>query len=193
MRRILTTLLAGAVLAVSGCAGPPREQAGGPEAGDRPPAASAPTPSGAASGAPSAGPGSVPAALRFTAPLVGGGQFDGASLAGRPAVLWFWAAWCPRCRAKAADVAALADDVGGKVRVVGVAGLGSGDEAMREFIAEQGVDGFAHLADDAGDVWRRFEVVEQEYFVLIDASGEVVHRGPLSVEDLRRRVSALAP
>ena len=29
--------------------------------------------------------------LRFSAPLAGGGQFDGTSLAGRPAVFWFWA------------------------------------------------------------------------------------------------------
>ncbi len=33
----------------------------------------------------------VPAALDFTAPLLGGGQFDGASAAGKPLVLWFWA------------------------------------------------------------------------------------------------------
>ena len=33
----------------------------------------------------------VPEALRFTAPLVGGGEFDGASYAGTPTVFWFWA------------------------------------------------------------------------------------------------------
>lgn len=33
----------------------------------------------------------VPEALRFTAPLVGGGQFDGAAPAGRPVAFWFWA------------------------------------------------------------------------------------------------------
>lgn len=30
-------------------------------------------------------------ALQFTAPLLGGGTFDGAALAGRPVVFWFWA------------------------------------------------------------------------------------------------------
>ena len=29
--------------------------------------------------------------LAFTAPLVGGGQFDGASMVGKPVVFWFWA------------------------------------------------------------------------------------------------------
>lgn len=39
----------------------------------------------------SSGPAGVPAALDFTAPLVGGGTFDGAALAGRPVAFWFWA------------------------------------------------------------------------------------------------------
>ena len=33
----------------------------------------------------------VPAALAFRAPLVGGGEFDGAEYAGRPVAFWFWA------------------------------------------------------------------------------------------------------
>jgi hypothetical protein len=34
---------------------------------------------------------SVPDSLNFRAPLVGGGEFDGAAFAGRPTVFWFWA------------------------------------------------------------------------------------------------------
>ena len=33
----------------------------------------------------------VPELLQFTAPLVGGGSFDGAAVAGTPTVFWFWA------------------------------------------------------------------------------------------------------
>ena len=33
----------------------------------------------------------APEALRFTAPLVGGGTIDAASLAGTPVLFWFWA------------------------------------------------------------------------------------------------------
>ena len=33
----------------------------------------------------------VPEVLAFTAPLVGGGTFDGAAAAGKPTVFWFWA------------------------------------------------------------------------------------------------------
>lgn len=35
----------------------------------------------------------VPAALQFTAPLVGGGEIELGEYAGRPVLLWFWAPW----------------------------------------------------------------------------------------------------
>jgi hypothetical protein len=34
---------------------------------------------------------SVAETLQFQAPILGGGTLDGASLAGRPVLLWFWA------------------------------------------------------------------------------------------------------
>jgi hypothetical protein len=33
----------------------------------------------------------VPQALQFSAPLVGGGEIDAATLADKPTVFWFWA------------------------------------------------------------------------------------------------------
>jgi hypothetical protein len=33
----------------------------------------------------------APAALQFSAPLVGGGEIDASTLAGKPTVFWFWA------------------------------------------------------------------------------------------------------
>jgi thiol-disulfide isomerase/thioredoxin len=134
----------------------------------------------------------VPETLRFQIMTVDGGTFDGAALAGRPAVLWFWAAWCPRCRAAAPDVAAVQREHAGRIAVVGVAGLRSGQDAMRRFVADRGIAGFPNLADDDGVLWRRFGVTTQEYYVIIDADGMVVHKGALSIEDLRRRVAALA-
>ena len=35
--------------------------------------------------------GAVPPSLSFSAPMLGGGQLDGASLAGQAVMLWFWA------------------------------------------------------------------------------------------------------
>jgi hypothetical protein len=36
-------------------------------------------------------PAAVPAALQFSAPLVGGGEIDATTLAGTPTAFWFWA------------------------------------------------------------------------------------------------------
>lgn len=172
---------------LSGCTASD-EQAGGP-AGTTGVVGPASPPS-SATAAPTAGT-PVADALMFSSPTVDGGTFDGASLAGRPGVLWFWAAWCPRCRAAAPNVAAIQAQYADKVNVVGVAGLRSGRGSMSSFVSETGIGAFPSLADDQGVVWRKFGVTAQEFFVLIDASGNIVHKGPLSSDSLRDRVAAL--
>jgi len=189
-----SALVVALALLGGGCAGGagPTVGAGGAtpsSASASPPGPSASPPAPVVSSPP---PATVPATLRFRVPKVGGGTFDGATLAGRPSVLWFWASWCTRCRAKAADVRDMHERYGGQVNVVGVAGLGSGAGGMRSFVSDRGLSGFPHLADDAGVLWKRFGVTEQEYFVLLDARGEVVHKGPLGSDQLGRRVGALA-
>ncbi len=178
-----------AVLAVAGCG---TDTTPDTPADPPPPAAtSSGTPSASAiSPAPGADP--VPQTLAFTATTVDGQRFDAATLAGKPVVLWFWAAWCPRCRAAADGVAGVQRDFAGRVQVVGVAGLGSGDEAIRRFVADQGIGGLVNLADDEGEVWKRFEVTTQEHYVVLDKDGTVVHKGALTPRALRDRVTALA-
>jgi peroxiredoxin len=182
--RYAVGVLAAVVLAGSGCAGP-----------DTPQAQPAPAATGAtATSLPPASPAvTTPVAdsLRFTAKTIDGAPFDGATLAGRPVVLWFWAAWCSRCRAKAPDVAAIQREQAGKLTVVGVAGLNSGDAAMKKFATDTAITGFVNLADDKGEIWRKFGVTTQEFFVLIDRDGAVVHKGSLSAADLRGRAPAL--
>ncbi len=185
MRVRLAAASVALILAVSGCGASPAGPSGvTPTTADVGTSVeAAPSRSGAAAG--------VPETLRFTAATVDGRDFDAAALAGKPAVLWFWAAWCPRCRAAAGEVAAVAADYAGRAQVVGVAGLGSGPEPMRKFVGDTGIGGFPNLADDRGAVWQRFGVTTQEYFVLVDGAGRVTHKGPLTGAELRRRVDAL--
>ncbi|QGN50990.1 redoxin domain-containing protein [Micromonospora sp. WMMD558] len=177
--------------ALVGCAGSD-DQAGAPGT----PAPATATGGAATTSAPAsptgAPPASVPETLRFTARTVDGQTFEGASLAGKPAALWFWAAWCTRCRAAADDVAAIQRDTAAEANLVGVAGLGSGEGAMKRFIADTGIGGFPNLADDKGEVWRKFDVTTQEYWVLLDSTGKVVHSGPLSTTEARQRINGLS-
>jgi len=128
--------------------------------------------------------------LAFTATTLDGKPFDGMSLAGKPAVLWFWAPWCPTCLGQAPGVRTAVDRYADKVSIVGVAGLDR-VEAMPEFVRLAKVETMPHIADEAGVVWKRFEVTAQSIFVLIDAAGEITFRGRLSADEVPDRVAAL--
>ncbi|MGH3470153.1 MAG: redoxin family protein [Thermocrispum sp.] len=130
--------------------------------------------------------------LRFTATTLDGDSFDGRSLAGRPAVLWFWAPWCPVCNREAPGIAAAAAEYGDRVTFVGVAAQ---DQlpAMREFAAKHRLDSFVHLNDERADVWARFGVTYQPAFAFISADGDVdVVKEPLPESELDAKLEALA-
>ncbi len=124
----------------------------------------------------------------FTATTLSGGSFDGAQLAGKPAVLWFWAPWCPTCRAQASAVESVSAKYGDRVRVVGVGGLSDADD-IRDFARE--TEGPTHLVDVEGAVWRHFGITAQSTYVLLDADGEVVVEGYLDNDELPTKVSEL--
>jgi thiol-disulfide isomerase/thioredoxin len=132
----------------------------------------------------------VPPILTFAAKTLEGRRYEAATLAGRPAVLWFWAPWCATCAGPGPTVAEVAQQYGDRLGVLGVAGLGD-IAAMRGFVADTETGGVTHLNDRTGAVWRRFEVTEQSTFVLIDKSGRVVHTGWLDSVDFAQRVAAM--
>lgn len=129
--------------------------------------------------------------LRFTAKTVDGKDFSGQTLAGKPAVLWFWTPWCPLCQREAPTVAKVAQANTG-VTFIGVAAQDQ-VPAMQEFVSKYKMDSFAHLADLDASVWTRFGVTAQPAFAFIGADGKVdVVKGTLSEQDLAARVTRLA-
>jgi thiol-disulfide isomerase/thioredoxin len=157
------------------------------------PAATAPsgigsTSSGDAAATPAAG----AAGLALEGRTLDGAPFDSSDLAGRPAVLWFWAPWCTICRAEAPDVAEVAAEYAGQVQVVGVAGYGD-VPSVRAFVTDTGTGSFPHLVDEEGRLWNRFGVVSQPAFVFVDRSGAIeTFAGSLGGEALRAIVDDLA-
>lgn len=169
-----------AALALAGCGGegaaPPASTKGAESA----------APSARDTGSPAA---AVPEQLKFTGKTLDGKPFDGASLAGKPVVLWFWAPWCPTCKADAPNVEATAK-AHGDVQVIGVGGLGKTAE-MQAFAKDTGIS-FVSLADESGTVWKKFGITQQHTYVLIGADGTVVHKGGLSGDELDAKVGELA-
>lgn len=120
----------------------------------------------------------------FSGKTITGAKFNGHELAGKPAILWFWAPWCSICRGEAPDVVSLASAFKGKVRVIGVAGLGPVTD-MKHFVADTHAGSFTHLADTDGSIWEHFQIVSQPSFILISAKGVAYRQvGSLSKSDL---------
>ncbi|MEV1049980.1 redoxin domain-containing protein [Streptomyces sp. NPDC049887] len=179
-RTVLPATVAAALLALTGC-GSSSSDAADDAGAISPSMASSPTqpPTGSdGSGGTGADESKVPGALDFTATTVDGKPFDAKTLAGRPTVLWFWAPWCPKCKAQAAETAKVAADYQGKANVVGVAGLDT-NAAMKGFVSDTAIDSLPHLSDEKGEVWKRFKVTEQSRYVILDKEGTTVFEGVL--------------
>lgn len=187
---VVSALLAVAVIGVTaGCS------AGATSAGPQPGGAAAGgTPSDAGgAGATSAGGGTVavPQSLVFTAKTLDGQPFQGATLAGKPVLLWFWAPWCATCAGQAPSVADAKAAYGDRMNFVGVAGMGDAT-AMRKFVEEFELGGVTQLNDQPGEVWRRFKIVEQSTYVFLDRNGRIVHQGWMDSLQFDQQVAALA-
>ncbi|GIH79730.1 thiol:disulfide interchange protein [Planobispora longispora] len=132
----------------------------------------------------------VPEALTFTAKTLDGKTFEGAGLAGKPVVFWFWAPWCPKCLSEAPAVKAAAGKYG-DVAFVGVAGLDT-EPAMKEFVRRTGTGNIVQLSDEKGAVWTRLGVSQQSTFVFMKPDGSTEKAsGPLDSGELNGHVEKL--
>ena len=130
--------------------------------------------------------------LNFTGTTLSGAPFNGTSLQGKPAVLWFWTPWCPFCNSEAPNVSAVAA-ANPKVTFVGVstrADVG----AMQNFVAKYNLN-FTNLNDADGSIWAKFNVPWQPAYVFLrpDGSSTFVNNpmAAMSQQELSDRVQAL--
>lgn len=131
----------------------------------------------------------APAVLDFASETVSGEPFDGAELAGKPTVFWFWAPWCPTCRAQISGVGELAATYGSEVNVVGVGALDE-REAIESFADEVSPD-VTLLADPQGAVWRHFGVTAQSTYLVLDEDGTELSAGYLDDAELAALVDGM--
>lgn len=186
-----------AALVLSSCGGtqpdaaPRAPEAPAPETTASSPADDAPT--GIAPGEPAPtkkpAPKPVPEKLRFTAQTVDGKKFSGASLAGKPAMLWFWAPWCSNCQAEAPTIAKAAKD--SRVQLVGVAAQDQ-VPAMQDFVDRFDLGAMPHVADTDAAIWKRFGVSYQPAYAFVSSNGDIeVETDILEDNELLDRLAAL--
>lgn len=129
----------------------------------------------------------------FSAETLDGSVLEGTSLEGRPAVLWFWAPWCPTCRAQIPNVSSLAEQYEGEVAVVGVGGFDDAS-AISDLAAD--IPHVTHVVDEDGEVWRHFRVTAQSTYTVISADGEIIverYVDDAELNDLVARLAAESP
>ncbi|MEU9414576.1 TlpA disulfide reductase family protein [Streptomyces sp. NPDC048272] len=129
-----------------------------------------------AAGAPPAGRLAAPSHLRFTAKTLDGATFDGAALAGKPVLFWFYGSACAECPAQAFETAARADRYVGRVHVVAVAEPGTGN-GLQGFAAPAGAGRLPHLSDTGHALRDRFHAEGVNTYLLLDEDGEVLYKG----------------
>jgi thiol-disulfide isomerase/thioredoxin len=160
-------------------------------------ASRAPTPTATTPSAPASSPGAtpsvpVPEKLAFQARTLDGGTFSGASLAGKPAVLWFWTPWCAVCRSEAPGIAETAKRFEGRVAFVGMAGRDA-EAVMKRFVDEEGLGFLPHVVDPEGELWASFEVAGQPSYAFVGKDGEIeIVPASLSTEELLAKTTELA-
>ena len=130
--------------------------------------------------------------IQFTGTTLSGTPFNGSTLAGKPAVLWFWTPWCPFCNSEAPSVSAVAAANPG-VTFVGVAAR-SDVGAMENFVSKYNL-GFTNLNDSDGSIWARYNVPWQPAYVFYrpDGSSTFVNNptSAMSQQELSDHVAAL--
>ncbi len=130
--------------------------------------------------------------LQFTGTTLSGAPFNGASLQGKPAVLWFWAPFCPFCNAEAPGVSQVAAANPG-VTFVGIAGH-SDVGAEQNFVSKYNLN-FTNLNDADGSIWARYNVPWQPAYVFYRADGSSTFvnnpTSAMSQQELAGRVAAL--
>lgn len=130
--------------------------------------------------------------LDFTGTTLSGAPFNGASLKGKPAVLWFWTPWCPFCNQEAPSVSAVSAANPG-VTFVGVS-TRSDVGSMENFVSKYNLN-FTNLNDANGSIWAQFNVPWQPAYVFLKADGTSTFvNNPVSAmsqQELTDRVRAL--
>ena len=130
--------------------------------------------------------------LNFTGTTLRGAGFNGASLQGKPAVLWFWTPWCPFCNQEAPNVSAVAA-ANPQVTFVGVAAR-SDVAQMQSFVSKYNLN-FTNLNDADGSIWAKYNVPWQPAYVFLrpDGTSTFVNNptSAMSQQELSDRVRAL--
>lgn len=123
------------------------------------------------------------------------GQAVGLSslIAGKPAVLEFWATWCPLCKQLEPAMKAARERHGDSIVFVSV-GVPQNQtpERQKAYVEEHHLGG-TFVFDRDGQAIKAFQVPHTSFIVVVDAMGKVVSTGVGPTQDIEAAIAKLHP
>lgn len=103
---------------------------------------------------------------------------------GRPALIEFWATWCPICRALEPKMTTAYQRYGAKVRFIAVAvAVNESPASVRRHLTEHPRP-YPFLWDTNGNAVRAFQAPTTSFVVILDEQGKVAYTGVGEDQDL---------
>lgn len=120
----------------------------------------------------------------FSAELMDGGQLGLDDLAGKPAVINFWASWCGPCEEEAPLLQQAHEEYGDEIMFLGIDIRDARSDA-EEFIARHGLT-YPSVRDETMEIYADFGLTGQPETFFIDSEGVLVRHvpGPVTEESL---------
>ena len=105
-------------------------------------------------------------------------------VAGRPALIEFWAVWCESCEALQPQLDLLQEEYGDRLSIVAVAvGVAQTPRRVRRHLAAHD-PGYPYLWDGEGVAVRAYKAATTSVVVMLDARGRVAYTGVGGDQDL---------
>ena len=105
-------------------------------------------------------------------------------VAGRPALLEFWATWCPLCEELQPQLDRLRAEHGDALAIVAVGvAVNQNPRRIRRHL-EHHDPGYPHLYDAKGEAVRAYQAATTSIVVILDAEGKVAYTGVGADQDL---------
>lgn len=110
---------------------------------------------------------------------------------GQPAILFFWATWCPHCRSQLAGLAQQRADIERKGIKIILVDVGEDQRSVRAYLRDKNIS-FNVFLDAKGVASDEYRVIGVPMFFFVNAQGTIIAAGHSLISDYEEALLGLA-